>query len=113
MFLMFGLFIVACGSTHVIEVWNLWHADYWLAGIVKLITAIASIISAILLFQLVPKALSLPSPDVLQEGNQKLMERTEELARANAGQASATSAILRSREQQSSVLAAIPYPVRV
>jgi len=33
MFLLFGLFIVACGSTHLMEVWNLWHANYWLAGI--------------------------------------------------------------------------------
>jgi PAS domain S-box-containing protein len=113
MFLMFGLFIVACGSTHVIEVWNLWHADYWLAGIVKLITAIASIITAILLFQLVPKALALPSPDVLKEANQKLMDRTEELARANAELASANSALLRSREQQRSFFDAIPYPVWV
>ena len=113
MFLMFGLFIVACGSTHVIEVWNLWHADYWLAGIVKLITAIASIITAILLFQLVPKALALPSPDVLKEANQRLMDRTEELARANAELASANSALLLSREQQRSLFDAIPYPVWV
>jgi PAS domain S-box-containing protein len=113
MFLMFGLFIVACGSTHVIEVWNLWHADYWLAGIVKLITAIASIITAILLFQLVPKALALPSPDVLKEANQNLIDRTEELARANAELASANGALLHSREQQRSLFDAIPYPVWV
>jgi PAS domain S-box-containing protein len=113
MFQMFGLFIVACGSTHVLEVWNLWHADYWLAGIVKLITALASIITAILLFQLVPKALALASPDVLKEANQKLIERTEELARANAELASANGALLLSREQQRSLFDAIPYPVWV
>jgi signal transduction histidine kinase len=81
MFLMFGLFIVACGSTHVMEVWNLWHADYWLAGIIKTITAVASIVTAILLFQLVPKALALPSPEALQEANQNLIDRTDELER--------------------------------
>src|SRR6266403_3658710 len=27
-----------CGMTHVMEVWNLWHAQYWLAGIIKTIT---------------------------------------------------------------------------
>jgi PAS domain S-box-containing protein len=113
MFLMFGLFIVACGSTHVLEVWNLWHADYWLAGIVKLITAIASIITAILLFRLVPKALALPSADLLKGANQKLIERTEELARANAELASANGALLLSREQQRSLFDAIPYPVWV
>jgi len=113
MFLMFGLFIVACGSTHVLEIWNLWHADYWLAGIVKLITAIASIITAILLFQLVPKALALPSPEALKEANQNLIDRTEELAKANAGLASANSALLRSREQQRFLFDSIPQPVWV
>ncbi len=28
-FLLFSLFIIACGSTHLIEIWTLWHPDYW------------------------------------------------------------------------------------
>ena len=39
MFALFGVFIVACGTTHAMEVWNLWHAEYWLAGAVKAVTA--------------------------------------------------------------------------
>jgi len=35
MFLMFGTFIVACGTTHLLEVWTLWHPTYWLSGFVK------------------------------------------------------------------------------
>jgi hypothetical protein len=31
MFGLFGVFIVACGMTHLMDVWNLWHAQYWLA----------------------------------------------------------------------------------
>lgn len=61
MFGLFGLFIVACGSTHLMEVWNLWHANYWLAGLVKAITAAASVPTAILLLNLVPRALELPT----------------------------------------------------
>jgi PAS domain S-box-containing protein len=61
MFVLFGLFIVACGSTHVMEVWNLWHANYWLAGVLKAVTAAASIPTAILLARLVPQALDLPN----------------------------------------------------
>jgi len=38
MFALFGVFIIACGMTHVMEVWNLWRAQYWLAGIIKTIT---------------------------------------------------------------------------
>jgi PAS domain S-box-containing protein len=60
MFGCFGTFIVACGATHIMETWNIWHADYWLAGAVKAVTALASVPTAILLVQLVPKALALP-----------------------------------------------------
>ena len=61
MFLLFGLFIVACGATHWMEVWTLWNPSYWVAGAVKAITAAASVSTAILLFMLIPKALALPS----------------------------------------------------
>jgi PAS domain S-box-containing protein len=61
-FVCFGVFIVACGATHLMEIWNLWHASYWLAGVIKAVTAGASIVTAILLIRLVPQALDLPSP---------------------------------------------------
>lgn len=60
-FVLFGVFIVACGGTHVMEVWNLWHGQYWLAGVLKAVTAVASVSTAILLTQLLPKALELPN----------------------------------------------------
>ncbi|MGA8409785.1 MAG: PAS domain S-box protein [Candidatus Acidiferrales bacterium] len=60
-FVLFGIFIVACGATHVMEIWNLWHAEYWLAGVVKAVTAVASVGTAILLARLAPRAAELPS----------------------------------------------------
>src|SRR5277367_3623048 len=60
-FVLFGTFIVACGATHVMEAWNLWHSEYWLAGGLKAVTAIASIATALVLIHLIPKALDLPS----------------------------------------------------
>jgi len=60
-FVLFGAFIVACGATHVMEVWNLWHAQYWLAGGLKAVTALASVATAILLARLMPQALDLPN----------------------------------------------------
>jgi PAS domain S-box-containing protein len=66
MFLAFGVFILACGATHAMEVWNLWHADYWLAGAIKAITAMASLVTAVLLVRLVPHAVELPSPAALK-----------------------------------------------
>jgi len=61
MFLLFGLFIVACGATHWMEVWTLWNPTYWVSGAVKAVTAAASVTTAILLFTLIPKAVALPS----------------------------------------------------
>jgi PAS domain S-box-containing protein len=113
MFALFGVFIIACGTTHVMEVWNLWHAQYWLAGIIKAITALASISTAILLVQLVPQALALPGPGELKEVNQHLVDRTEELWRANAEQASSNKVLRQFQEQQRLLFDNIPYPVWV
>lgn len=65
-FVSFGMFILACGATHTMEVWTLWHATYWLSGAVKVITALASVPTAILLIHLVPQGLALPSPEALR-----------------------------------------------
>jgi len=61
MFALFGLFIVACGTTHFMEIWNLWHAQYWLSGAIKAVTAAASVPTALLLWRIVPAALQIPS----------------------------------------------------
>jgi PAS domain S-box-containing protein len=61
MFVLFGVFIVACGFTHMMEIWNLWHADYWLAGAIKAITAAASVATATLLARLMPRLVRLPN----------------------------------------------------
>ncbi|MEP7064689.1 MAG: HAMP domain-containing sensor histidine kinase [Gemmatimonadota bacterium] len=56
-FVAFGLFIVACGLTHFMEVWTLWHPSYWAAGAVKVVTAAASIATAAAMPFTIPKAL--------------------------------------------------------
>jgi PAS domain S-box-containing protein len=66
MFLLFGVFIVACGFTHAMEIWTLWHASYWLSGALKAVTAVASVSTALLLARLVPVALALPTPNELK-----------------------------------------------
>lgn len=50
--LCFGLFIAACGFTHLMEIWNLWNADYWAGGFIKIVTASASVGTGIYLFKL-------------------------------------------------------------
>lgn len=46
-FIAFGLFIALCGLTHFMEVWNIWHPDYWSAGFLKAATAMASVATAV------------------------------------------------------------------
>jgi signal transduction histidine kinase len=67
MFLAFGSFIIACGSTHFMDVWTLWRPAYWLSGGLKLITAVASVTTAFTLPPLVPKALALVQEAKLSE----------------------------------------------
>jgi signal transduction histidine kinase len=83
-FVMFAVFILGCGLTHLVEVWTVWHGTYRLAGVVKLVTALASVATAIQLVPLVPRALAIPSPEQLRVANERLARRTEELQRSNA-----------------------------
>jgi PAS domain S-box-containing protein len=76
MFVLFGIFIIACGMTHVMEIWTLWRPYYWISGAVKAVTALASVPTAILLIRLVPRALEIPGPSVLQATNEALTEQT-------------------------------------
>ncbi|MGA7395622.1 MAG: hypothetical protein WBW78_23470 [Terrimicrobiaceae bacterium] len=90
-------------------VWTIWNPDYWLEGAVKAITAAASLVTAVLLWPMMPRLLQLPSPAQLTAANQELrkeiavrkhaeaelsgirqdlerqvQERTAELSQANA-----------------------------
>jgi signal transduction histidine kinase len=84
MFLLFGLFIVACGATHWMEVWTLWNPSYWVAGSVKAITAAASVPTAILLFLLIPKAVALPSIAQLEAAKAALEREVSQRREAEA-----------------------------
>jgi len=81
-FLAFGVFILACGTTHVVEIWNVWNASYWLAGAIKAITAIASVSTAVALVWVVPQALALRSPEELERINFLLEKEIAERKRA-------------------------------
>ena len=49
MFLAFGLFIIACGGTHFVEVLTIWVPVYVFSAAVKIFTALASVTTAIVL----------------------------------------------------------------
>ncbi|PSB52997.1 PAS domain-containing sensor histidine kinase [filamentous cyanobacterium Phorm 6] len=64
-FWLFAAFIISCGTTHLMEVWTLWHPVYWVSGSLKMITAAISAYTAFALIPLVPQALNLVSPTQL------------------------------------------------
>jgi len=82
MFLAFGAFIVACGATHFMEIWTLWQPQYWLAGGVKVVTAAASVATALLLPPLVPKAAALVRAAKLSERQADVLRASEARFRA-------------------------------
>jgi PAS domain S-box-containing protein len=84
MFACFGVFIVACGLTHAMEIWNLWHAAYWLAGAIKAVTAVASIGTAALLIRLAPLAIALPSVSDMRDANEETSRQAEKIAAEEA-----------------------------
>ena len=79
----FALFIVACGATHLMEIWTIWHPSYRpFSGGVKATTALASLVTSILLIKLVPYALRVPGSSALQESNRALEREVAERIRA-------------------------------
>jgi signal transduction histidine kinase/CheY-like chemotaxis protein len=77
-FWLFAAFILACGTTHFMSIVTLWQPLYWLDGAVKAITAMLSVITAMVLWPLIPRALALPSPAALRAVNIELAQQISE-----------------------------------
>ena len=85
---LFVAFILACGTTHFMAILTLWVPAYGVEGLVKLVTAMLSIATAVLLWPLIPKAAALPSAAQLEALNhdleRRVAERVDELQDVNA-----------------------------
>src|SRR5262249_36869541 len=77
-FVAFGVFILACGTTHLVGAITVWHAVYRLDGLMKALTAAASIVTLSMLIPILPMLISLPSPSALAEINANLTTQIEE-----------------------------------
>ncbi|MEE3715856.1 histidine kinase dimerization/phosphoacceptor domain -containing protein [Tumidithrix elongata RA019] len=77
-FLLFGVFIILCGTTHVMEIWTLWHPTYWVSGTIKTLTAIVSVFTAASLIPLLPKVLAMPTLSELEAINIALAKEIAE-----------------------------------
>ena len=78
---LFAAFIMACGATHLMGAIVLWQPMYGLDALLKAITAVVSVVTAIALWPLIPHALKMPSHDQLRRLNEELQREIVERKR--------------------------------
>lgn len=79
LFWLFGLFIVACGTTHFLEIVLFYKPIYVLSGWVKFVTALASWGTVYALFHVTPRALQMKSPEHLEAEVERRLAELQEL----------------------------------
>jgi signal transduction histidine kinase len=99
-FWLFATFIIACGLTHVMAIWTLWNADYGAEALVKAVTAVASVGTAIVLWPLIPRLLSIPSPLQLREQNAQLETTLQQLTHEMAERKRAEDALRQAQKME-------------
>jgi hypothetical protein len=72
MVLLFSAFILLCGLTHAISILTMFHPLFGLEGVLKLLTAIVSIWTAIVVFRLLPSLLAIPGVGEMRTANARL-----------------------------------------
>lgn len=72
--ILFASFILLCGLMHLISIVTLWHPVYAVHGAAMLATATVSLLTAAVLFPLVPVIAALPTPSALKASNASLAE---------------------------------------
>ncbi|MGP9799917.1 GGDEF domain-containing protein [Rheinheimera sp. NSM] len=82
-FLLFAGFIFFCGATHILGIINVWHGYYYIHGIIKSMTGIISMLTAILLWYLLPQVISLPGKRAMEAKIVELMRAEHELEASN------------------------------
>src|SRR5690606_4062869 len=79
MMILFAIFILGCGVTHVFDVINIWKPLYYLDSGTRIITALASIGTAVVLVKVTPDILKIPSAKQWIKINEELQERQQKL----------------------------------
>ncbi|WP_460237124.1 hypothetical protein [Aurantivibrio plasticivorans] len=80
-FLLFASFILLCGITHLFSIYTVWCGAYGVHGVLKAMTALVSIFTAVALYKLLPALLKIPSPAQLEEAVQRTAEEKLKLSK--------------------------------
>ena len=104
---MFAAFILACGSTHLMGAVVLWQPMYGLDALLKAVTAVVSLATAIAIWPLLPHALKIPSPAQLQQANARLQAEIVERKRIEEDLREAKAKLEGSLMEQHVLLSAI------
>ncbi|WPP50405.1 PAS domain S-box protein [Catalinimonas niigatensis] len=81
--ILFAIFIFGCGVTHIFDVINIWHPIYRIDSLARIITALASIGTAIVLIKFTPRIVALPTLKQWEDVHKELSASNEELSAAN------------------------------
>lgn len=73
---LFSSFILLCGLTHVYSIYNIWVGSYGGQGVLKAITALASIGTAFALIHVLPKVATIPTTEELAEAREAANQET-------------------------------------
>ncbi len=95
LFVLFGLFILFCGTGHLIDIVTIWHPVYWFDATWDTFTGAISIATAVVLWPLLPRLLKAGTIEqiVEQETIAELEEKNQALAEANQRHAAANRAL--------------------
>ncbi|MEW5420846.1 sensor histidine kinase [Amorphus sp. 3PC139-8] len=74
---LFSAFILACGITHIGSLLTLWYPIYGLHALAKIATAIVSIMTAVVVWRLLPALSRLPSISQVERMNKQLLEEVD------------------------------------
>jgi signal transduction histidine kinase/ActR/RegA family two-component response regulator len=112
MFKLFAAFILSCGVTHVAKVLTFYYPAYWPEALLDAWTAAISLTTAVLLYPLIPKVLSLRSPQSLQQINEQLESANKELAQVNDELKVARDQALEASNLKSAFVANVSHELR-